>query len=120
MSWATCESCGKEVHWRATRGSKLADLRCSCGGRLRAKTSGRPSGTRGRIMRLCAFCKAHRTSCETAEDWETPALHGSETGSAGVPVCRRCDCKVLARGSVSFVTPWGRPARRRLIKREKP
>jgi len=36
MARAICKACGKEVGWRASRGAKLSDLRCDCGGRLRS------------------------------------------------------------------------------------
>lgn len=36
MAWATCNDCGSKVHWSAKRGTRLADLRCRCGGTLRA------------------------------------------------------------------------------------
>lgn len=32
MPVALCKSCGRHVHWRSTRGSRLADIRCrDCG-----------------------------------------------------------------------------------------
>lgn len=33
---AICKTCGRTVYWRATRGSRLKDHRCECGGELRA------------------------------------------------------------------------------------
>lgn len=33
---ARCETCGALLHWRAQRGTRLADFRCTCGGRFKA------------------------------------------------------------------------------------
>ena len=63
MSNAICTVCGKEKHWHARRGSRLADLRCECGGKLKAKRDGEYSGLRpsGYKMLTCAICGAkHR------------------------------------------------------------
>lgn len=51
MAWATCTKCGAEVHWRNGRGARMADLRCSCGGSLRAyrKHPGKPRDVAARI-----------------------------------------------------------------------
>lgn len=37
-----CRSCGREQRFRATRGSRLADLRCQCGGELFVPQSRHP------------------------------------------------------------------------------
>lgn len=37
MSTAICIACGSEVRWRASRGARLAEIRCKCGGELTAK-----------------------------------------------------------------------------------
>lgn len=40
MSNAVCMSCGEWVHWRARRGTRLADIQCpKCKGKLRARTT---------------------------------------------------------------------------------
>ena len=36
MSRAVCATCGRMTHWSASRGARLADLRCPCGGELKA------------------------------------------------------------------------------------
>lgn len=36
---AICKICGEQLHWRASRGTSLAALRCPCGGELRGITS---------------------------------------------------------------------------------
>jgi len=42
MANAICVKCGKERHWKASRGARLADHRCRCGGKLRAVKAGDP------------------------------------------------------------------------------
>lgn len=60
MARAICEACGREVSWGARRGCRLEDRRCSCGGRLRSKTAGVPSKTRGKQYHVCAVCSRKR------------------------------------------------------------
>ena len=54
MARAICTQCGTTVRWRATRGSRLADLSCpDCGGRLRSTSCTKSSrGTR----KQCVIC----------------------------------------------------------------
>lgn len=54
MSWGTCVECGHEVRWRATRGARIADARCTCGGKLRGK--GGSSSAAGRTYVNCCVC----------------------------------------------------------------
>lgn len=57
MANALCQACGREVHWRAGRGARLADLKSSCcGARMVGKTVGRPSKMRGRTREACVLC----------------------------------------------------------------
>lgn len=111
MAWATCIKCGKESHWRATRGSKLGDLRCACGGVLASATAGRPSALRGRVRASCVLCgrPTYRATDEAWQLWDDPV--GTNRPS-GQPVCRRCS--PLRVGSV----PWGSHARMRLLTAE--
>jgi hypothetical protein len=57
MAWAICKACGRRKHWRAQRGQRLADRRCQCGGKLTAKTAGRPSEAKGLSYTVCAICE---------------------------------------------------------------
>jgi hypothetical protein len=61
VSRAVCEKCGAEIYWKATRGTRLADLEhAGCGGALRGKTAGQPSRTRGQKYGRCGVCEGRR------------------------------------------------------------
>lgn len=97
MAWATCQSCGKAVHWRARRGCRLADIRCTCGGELRSDTAGRATNRHLKFAR-CVFC-GRRTSFETAEAWER-RTDPNQQGEAGTPVCNHHMWGLYRRGGV--------------------
>lgn len=61
MPTAICQQCGASVNWSNTRGSRLRDLRHSCGGALRrpaVANAGKPRGTKV----TCAVCGRARFS----------------------------------------------------------
>lgn len=60
MARARCTDCRAHVWWTASRGARLADVRCpSCGGRL---VGGRAAGPvpRHESGRTCIVCRVHR------------------------------------------------------------
>lgn len=62
MPTAICTACSRNAYWRATRGTRLADIRCPhCGGNLRRANIGRGSRPGGKMIR-CAlpFCNRRR------------------------------------------------------------
>lgn len=65
MSWAICQKCGKKVHWRAGKGSRLADLSCDkCGGELRSESTGKEGANKGKKFHLCIICNKKRIDCK--------------------------------------------------------
>ncbi len=44
MSTAVCKECDLIIHWRAGRGSKLAEYKCKCGGPLEAWSNTKHDG----------------------------------------------------------------------------
>lgn len=66
MATAICTTCNNPLHYRNTRGTRLAEMRCGCGGRLAAATwteagyivrQSRPGkSTAGRRKAVCAIC----------------------------------------------------------------
>ena len=95
MAWAKCKSCGRDVHWRATRGARLADLSCpSCGGELQGPNAGygRPSPTKGRKYARCVVCGRRRLFPSWRmfrADRDITRFDGSVV-RAGSTVCRYC------------------------------
>lgn len=88
MSTAICAACGHEVRWSATRGTRLADLRCpGCGGVLHAPTAGRPSATLGQRFARCAYCGRRRLERAMVTLNAPTWLIGREM-PAGAVVCR--------------------------------
>lgn len=73
MPWALCMACNKESRYRGTRGTRLAELRCACGGQLRGQTAGRPSKNAGRTYERCAVCGRRRM----ATSWGVRRLYSS-------------------------------------------
>ena len=68
MSNATCIECGAQVAWRSQRGSRLSDLRCRCGGKLRARRDEDIALAKGYKMKQCEVCgrryRKHATDSE--------------------------------------------------------
>ena len=57
MATAVCPVCTKNVHWSATRGARLADLRCPrCGSPLQSIAAGKISPLRGKTYGRCEVC----------------------------------------------------------------
>lgn len=112
MPYAICTECGQAMHWRNTRGSRIADMRCTCGGRLRAakwqdgRIVPRPqkSVAAGKTYRICAVCERRRLDTKVIDgphqreywrDPETPLGYkilrtAPEIYPAGSVVCPRC------------------------------
>ncbi len=92
MANALCLSCGKVRAWRATRGARLSDLRCSCGGELRGMTAGRRGGNAGKHYMICRVCGRHRINVlMTTRDW--PAYDGKIIPT-GTVLCGHHDVRV--------------------------
>lgn len=47
---ARCTSCGASYFFRATRGAKLADRKCSCGGKYEILSSAKPVQLDGQVL----------------------------------------------------------------------
>lgn len=57
MAHAVCKECGHYIAWRATRGSRLADIKCPvCGERLTAYKSTTKPTDKGYRMINCTIC----------------------------------------------------------------
>ncbi len=93
-----CKKCGKEAHYRNTRGSRISDFTCTCGGKFGAavrslsgplefkKTKGIP-GT----IRECALCGRKRKETGSnvrliTEDKVVDAIYGSYPTYFGLPI----------------------------------
>jgi hypothetical protein len=59
MPATLCTVCEQPGWFRATKGARLADCRCTCGGvlRLARRSTPRPAG---RVLRTCAVCGANK------------------------------------------------------------
>jgi hypothetical protein len=97
MAHARCIECGKVVSWRAQRGSRLTDLRCSCGGELKGMTAGQKSKNKGIKYVTCWLCgkrKAQRYTLITDSryiDWRGRII------PEGVTICKWHERKPLER-----------------------
>lgn len=104
MPTATCQVCGREISYRNTRGTRLADYRCRCGGELRGHPGSRKGA--GKRFARCAVCgtrrhpgtwQAPRMPCpwRVLQDWPESVLlageqrEGAESwpGQPGAVVC---------------------------------
>lgn len=61
---AICTACGETRGWRATRGTRLSDLRCRCGGMLRTCRGDGAAIARikrsGTVILRCVLDSTHR------------------------------------------------------------
>lgn len=90
MSWAVCNSCGKKIHWRAGRGTKLRYMKCPhCGGSLRAYRNEKVN--LGRLF-PCHFCSSD--DVERIYNFENKRVEPDDKyndGNNGIVVkCRDC------------------------------
>ena len=46
MPYAICKICNKPLDWKASRGSRLADLKCPCGGELKKASYDQATATK--------------------------------------------------------------------------
>lgn len=62
MPAAICQNCGKEIHYRNPRGTKLAAMRCdACGGGLKQKRNvAKPGGNKGKTIGTCGICGSRK------------------------------------------------------------
>lgn len=96
MPYAICDVCGERRHYRNTRGSRIADMRCTCGGSLVAamwkeggwvKRTGNTANA-GRKRCVCAICGRNRLAGSRGSRTPTaPFAEGDRTFPAGTTVC---------------------------------
>ena len=97
MANATCNNCGKKVHWGAHRGCKLEEVRCpECGGTCHAENFGKTGSNLGRRMETCVVCGSRKyLFLRPQEDYIVMhfAAKGSENNTfpAGSPCCDNHD-----------------------------
>jgi len=57
MPYAICQSCGQSTHYRNTRGTRLASMRCAaCGGGLKGRAPSGGGGNQGKKLSTCTIC----------------------------------------------------------------
>jgi hypothetical protein len=105
MARATCTTCGNVTYWRAQRGVRLADHKCSsCGGELQGMTAGRKSAAKGRRLVKCAAC-GKRTAFAIVLPITLRigfTASGQQVISAGQSVCKWHETQVPEPIAVKF------------------
>lgn len=121
--YGVCKDCRREVRVRSTRGARLADYRCPCGGELQGKGGG--AVKRGR----CSICNrlTEFTVPDVGErivivewDYVTSANRPVRDAVPGEHLCRNhnrlrleCGCSVLMTRARAdhpgrVLIPWGK------------
>lgn len=106
MAYANCASCGKEIYWRAQRGVRLVDIRCSCGGELRGKTSGQTSKTKGRSYNVCAVCGRRRLHLVALPSERRTWMSPPKSVQAGATVCATHGFEITEAESDRLYPGW--------------
>lgn len=97
--YAVCAACGVEHYWSATRGARLADIRCTrkdgmlvCGGKLHAKVNAaRRRGPRDLVVCPCGKRRERRNTVMHGVVVRLVTGHGADDFlevPAGTPICR--------------------------------
>lgn len=114
MANAICTACGKGQNWAATRGARLADVRCrACGGELRATGADKPR-PRGYRMERCEHCGERRRSTALVTLPRAILFWPGTTRAEGARVCAWHEVKLpdgslesLGRHLRTLAQPFG-------------